>query len=242
MRKITMIDDYVRIERTTVEREVKAADFIKEIIRSEPADSGILPYGCVRRVSNNTRAGMGGEDIRMLYILQVPPHINSMQFKRAPKTEEEEQFPDKCIEEKRCSWPNTLWFVAFAGKVLQTLHFAATTTPYIINGDKTPLLYLPTPNQYEQGHVCTGTLSLDQNIPEQVRVERVMEYMSKSLWNTDLMPNYNNHDYGIKSIDDWAKKTEKDPDFWRKLTMPNHKLGRTVGAAIERLIGRSINA
>lgn len=46
-KRITVEGGLVRMERIVIEREAKAEDFMAEIARMQPLDSGLLPEGCV---------------------------------------------------------------------------------------------------------------------------------------------------------------------------------------------------
>lgn len=237
IRSVVMEGDLVEVRRTTVERQVKAADFINELNRSQPLDSGFLPHGCVHytRIPDNPNAGI--KRPITLYTLERPAAPYVMQYRKRPETRDEEINPDTCIKEYQLSFPTTLWILRFHDNSFTDLYLVSTKASLAVDGMKTKVFYLPTPNQYDQGNFCVGNLAMNLNEPPAARCERLMDYLMKSLWNADLNPDFTNA--GIGSLRDWHDQTAKDKDFYKKLTLQPAINGETYAQIIAFLTRQS---
>jgi len=224
-RTLVIEGDLVRVERTVVEREVKTGDFIAEIARLQPLDTGPLPQGCVwycRCESEKNR-------VVSVYVIERPAGMQPIRLKTTPADTEE------VIKDLVLSWPITLWFVRCIGDAIQDLHIVCTQAPVADEGRDTKLHGLLMPNQYDlgQGAVCLGNLVLKDGVPLVRRVEELVRQTVESLWNSDLMPAFD--DTGITGLDDWAEHSAANPEFHTQIKFPEHDQ-QTVGAMLEDLL------
>lgn len=215
VRHITIEGDLVRLERTVIEREAKTADFMAQIARSQPVETGILPEGCIlfsRHCDREKRTCT-------TYVVERPPGLQQVQYKPSRNAE----------VSLTLSWPRTLWFCrtaqapASAFASVQDLWVTAIKAPVKDAKDATTLYCLPMPNLYEYGNgaVCLGNLSLDEpQEPPGLRVASLIQQVLDSAWNTDLMPNFEG--MAIDSLEAWARASASDPEFHRKLELKPH--------------------
>ncbi|MBI3832193.1 MAG: hypothetical protein HY291_21910 [Planctomycetes bacterium] len=216
-KRILIEGDLVRLERTVVEREATTTDFLAELARTQPVDSGFLPEGCVlfsRACDENKRT-------RTIYLIERPPGLQVVQYNAVRGGHE--------ANELTLSWPRTLWFCRTSQApsaecaAIQDLWLTATRTPVLETGHDTPLFRLPMPNIYEEGNgaLCMGNLSLEETkAPAGVRVTALIRQVLESAWNGDLLPSFEG--LAIKSLEDWALASGKDPEFHAQLELKQH--------------------
>jgi hypothetical protein len=212
----------VRLERTVLERTVKTADFLKELARRRPFDSGPLPIGCVWLIQHTE------DETKRIFILQKPAGLTPITFR-----------PDKDLPETRkltLSWPTTLWFVETVQDSIKDVYLTAAEGDIQIRGRQTKLYKLLMPNQYDYGGgaICTGDLILPEGLTLPQRVAGIAALILESSWNQDLMPEFT--DSGIESLDDWAQRSTGDPDFHKQIRFPEHTYP-TVGRMLDNLTG-----
>ncbi len=212
-RILTIEGDLVRIQRTTIEREVRTSDFIAEIARLQPLDTGPLPHGCVWY----SRCARERDRPLSIYVIKRPACMQLVHLKTSPSGSAEQT-----VRELVLSWPTTLWFVRGLGEAVIDLHLACVADAGFIDPD-TPLHCLLMPNLYDSGHgaVCMGNLVISNELPLALRAEEMISRTLDSLWNSDLMPNFGGS--GISSLEDWAAKSAATADFHRQMTFPDHR-------------------
>lgn len=225
-RVLTIEGDLVRLERTVVEREVKTSDFVAGLARQQPFDSDLLPAGCVWLVRQSAQSRMVS-----VYVIERPTGMQKVMYaldRDDPST----------IKELALSWPNTLWFVRVVGDAIEELYLTCTKEPIAIAGKDTRLFRMPMPNIYENGHgpVCLGNLVTANDKPLAVRIGDLIRQVLESLWNSDLMPEFEGT--GAESLEDWAKKSAADQAVAARL-MPRAHRRTTVAAMLEMLLSRS---
>lgn len=226
-RTLIIEGDLVRVQRVVTEREVKTSDFIGEIARTQPLDTGPLPWGCIWVLRRLT----AGERIVGVYVIQRPAGSTLIRFKEKPADKDD----PRVVKDLVLSWPNTLWFVRCVGDAIQDLHLTVTKAAVGTVGRDTPLFKLPMPNQYDcgDGAVCTGTIVVAKDVPLVRRVEDLVQQTLDSLWNNDMMPSFEG--MGIAGLDDWAAKTCAEPNFHMNLVLSRHRR-RTVGEMLDYLM------
>jgi len=217
--------DLVRVQRTITEREVKTSDFIAEIARIQPLDTGPLPAGCVwycRCESEKNR-------VVSVYVIERPAGLQPIRLKTAPPDK------DEVIKDLALSWPITQWFVRCQGEAILDLHIACTQAPVAEHDRDTKLHALPMPNQFDigQGAVCLGNLVLKDGVPLTRRVEELVRQTLESLWNSDLMPPFDGT--GITGLEDWAAQSAANHEFHAQITFPEHRQ-RTFGQMLAHLL------
>jgi hypothetical protein len=210
-RVLTIEGGLVRLQKTVVERTVRTADFVNEIARLQPLDTGVLPPGCVWFAR---RQSLKDQNVSV-YVIERPPAMQSIRYGAV-------RDDDSSIKTLVLSWPNTLWFVRALGDAIQDVHLVATRTPLGEHGKDTTLFQLPMPNIYEYGNgaVCLGNLVLTDAHPLPVRVGDLVRQVLDSLWNKDLLPLFDS--LGISGIEDWAAKSADDPEFHKQISYPEH--------------------
>ena len=226
-RVLAIEGDLVRLQHTTVEREVRTSDFVREIARIHPLDTGILPGGCAW-YARRENAGRG---LVTVHAIERPPGMQAVRFN-----------PDRGgpaggeIETLNLSWPNTLWFVRCENDAILDVFLACTAAPLSEKGRDTKLFMLPMPNQYDQGNgaVCLGNLVVDGKQPLAARIDGLVRQILDSCWNHDLLPLF--EDTGIEGLEDWAKRSAADPEFHGKMRFHEHR-SRTAGQMMEFLLG-----
>lgn len=226
---ITIEGGLVRMERVIIEREAKAEDFMAEVARMQPLDSGLLPEGCVyfQRWCDDQKAA------QTLYLIERAPCMQVIKFKPVKGGTE--------VQEYMLSWPRTVWCCqtvqtpAAAFAAVEDCAVAVIRQPLRAEGLATKLFRLPMPNLYEDGNgsICTGDLQLAEGRTETAqRVTEMVGQVLASAWNEDLLPDYAG--IGIDGLDDWAAKSAIDPDLHEKLAFKAHTAG-TVGGLVKRL-------
>lgn len=228
-KRISVEGGLVRMERVIIEREAKAEDFMAEIARMQPLDSGLLPEGCVavRRWCDENKV------TQCLYLIEREGGLQPIKFR-----------PSKGGEEQRelvLSFPRTVWccrtLQAPAADIVSMgdCAVAVICRPVRAEGLATKLFRLPMPNLYEDGNgaVCTGNIQLHEHgaTPAE-KVGRLIQQILESAWNDDLMPDFEG--LGIDGLEDWARKSAADPEFHAKIFYKAHVAG-TVGGLLEDL-------
>lgn len=228
-KRITIEGDLVRLERTVIERTAMASDFLAEIARTQPMETGLLPEGCVlfsRHCDIEKRTCA-------IYVIERPPGMQLIRYNCARAGHE--------IQELNLSWPRTIWFFRtsqapsseFAS--IQDLWVAATRASIHVAARDTALYCLPMPNLYEFGNgaVCMGNLSLEESkTPASLRVTGLLRQVLESAWNIDLMPSFEG--LGIGSLEEWAKASATDPAFHEKIRLHKH-VHASVDAMLKHL-------
>ncbi|MCK6499231.1 MAG: hypothetical protein L6Q38_07095 [Nitrospira sp.] len=231
-KRITVEGGLVRMERIVIEREAKAEDFMAEVARMQPLDSGLLPEGCVavRRWCDESKV------TQSLYLIERAVGLQPIKFR-----------PGKGGEEERAlvlSWPRTVWccrtLQAPAADIVSMgdCAVAVVKEPIREKGLATKLFRLPMPNLYEDGNgaVCTGSIQLHEHEATAAeKVSHLIRQVMESAWNEDLMPDFKG--LGIDGLEDWASKSSADPEFHAKIAYRTHNAG-TVGGLLEELTRR----
>ncbi len=222
-RTLVIEGDLLRIQRTVVEREVKTGDFIAEIARIQPLDTGPLPVGCAWY----TRSENEKNRIISIYVLERPAGMQHVRI----KTSGDEQ----TIKELDLSWPNTVWFFRCVGDAIHDLHLACTASPIVALGRDTQLHRLLMPNLYDGGHgaVCLGNLVLKDGMPLAQRIETLLHQTLDSLWNSDLMPSFDGS--GVTGLDHWAAQSTNNLQFHTQINFPDHRR-QTLGEMLAWLL------
>ena len=225
----------VKVVRETIEKQVKLAEFMTKMSEGQAFMSGPLPRGCVFYARAASR-----EDGKcaILFAIEKEAGMQSVSWKKQPETEMEQRHPERCIKDLRLSWPNTLWLITFIGSGLHKVVLAATKAPLLLGGLDTRLYMLPMPNQYANGinEFCVGNISLDINLPIEVRAQKLFDELQKSLWNHDLADRVAFANTGVDSLQDWHDKSAADPLLHARLQLAAHPRV-TLGALVNCLIG-----
>jgi len=225
-RTLVIEGDLLTVQRTIIEREVKTSDFIAEIARTQPLDTGPLPQGCVW----HSRREAERNKIVSVYVIERPAGIQKIRLKTSPAAADEEVIKDLSL-----SWPITLWFVRCMGEAIQDLHIACIRTPVAEDGRDTMLHRLLMPNQHDQGQgqVCLGNLVVKDRLALARRIEDLVRETLESLWNSDLMPSFENS--GIAGLENWAEHSAVNPGFHTQIMFPEHRR-QTVGGMLAWLL------
>jgi len=221
-RSLVIDGELMRVQHIVIEKEVKTSDFLAEIARTQPLDTGVLPRGCVWHCRKETVSNK----IVSVYIIERPACLQKIQFKASN---------DEEIKELVLSWPITLWFVRCIGEAIQDLHLACTKNFIDEEARYTKLYCLLMPNQHDHGNeeVCLGNLVVKDGLPLAKRIEELVAQTLESLWNSDLMPHYENT--GINGLNDWASQSAANPEFHKQITFPDHKR-QTAGEMLTWLL------
>jgi hypothetical protein len=225
---LTIDGDIVRVEKRVIERTVRTSDFLAELARQQPVDSGVLPSNCrmMSRVFDKQNR------TRTICVIEVAPGMKTIQF--SP----ERQSPN--VRELKLSWPRTLWFARCIftpgqfGAIVEDIWPASIAQPLEAYALETPLFQLLMPNIYDTGNgaVCLGNLAVADTQPLSLRIDTILAEIFNSLWNTDLMPSFQNT--GIENLDDWAKQSLTNPEFHTQIKFPRHAFG-TLNEMLRRL-------
>lgn len=232
LRRITIEGGLVRMERTVVEREAKAEDFMAELTRMQPVDTGLLPAGCVavRRWCDENKV------TQSLYVVERASGLQPIRFRPVKGAADEKLFV--------LSWPRTVWscrtIQAPAADIVSMgdCAVAVVRKPIRDEGLATKVYRLPVPNLYEDGHgaICTGSIQIDEHgATGAEKVDRLIRQILESAWNDDLLPDYGG--LGIDGLEDWAVKSAADPELHEKIAFRAHNAG-TVGGLLEDLTRR----
>ncbi|GMV80528.1 MAG: hypothetical protein AMXMBFR7_17120 [Planctomycetota bacterium] len=238
-RRIAIEGGLVRLERTVIEREARTEDFLAEIARMQPVDTGVLPEGCMlmaRRCDAQKRCSN-------LYVIERAPGMQRIHFNGDPGAEDDAEDSNAAHEvvELNLSWPRTLWIcrtsqaAAEAAIVVTDLWVVAVKTSVRETERNTPIFCLPMPNIYHEGHgaICMGNLSVGNcENPLADRIDAAIHGVLDSAWNTDLMPEFERLE--IASLADWAEKSAADPAFHRQITYQPHRQA-TLGGLLLHL-------
>ena len=225
-RTLTIEGDLVRLQTTTVDREVRTADFLREIARLHPLDTDILPRNCAwyARRENPEHRLVG------VYAIERPAGPQAVRFN-------DYKGGSVPVESKTLtlSWPNTVWFVRCVGPAIQDVYPACTAAPLAVSGAETRLFQILMPNIYDGGNgpVCMGDLTVHDGKPLCSRINDLMAAILDSHWNSDLMPRFG--ETGVEGLDDWAEKSARDPEFHGKIRFPDHPRG-TAGGMMDALL------
>ena len=213
---LTIDGDIVRVEKRIIERTVRTSDFLTELARQQAVDTGLLPTNCrlMQRVFDKQNR------TRTIYVIEMSPGLKTIQF--SP----ERQSPE--VRELKLSWPRTLWFVRCTftpgqnAAIVEDIWPASIAQPLETSMLDTPLSQLLMPNIYDTGNgaVCLGNLSVADTQPIHQRIDNILAEILNSLWNTDLMPRFQNT--GIENLDDWAAQSATNPDFHTQIKFPKH--------------------
>lgn len=227
-RILTIEGDLVRVERTIVEKEVSAAQFMLEIAKTQPLETGPLPTHCAAFFRWPDR---NSGELVTVYLLEHGPGLQKVKYRRpADQDNEESRVVDLVL-----SWPRTLWFVECLGDVIKDVYITVVESPFRQQYQATPLQRLLMPNQYQPtGNLCMGDLTVNTIASLADRIDDLVKQIDESVWNTDLLPSYDGT--GIDGLEDWAAKSATNPDFHRQITFPTH-WGQTVGGLLRKLRG-----
>ncbi len=213
---LTIDGDIVRVEKRIVERTVRTTDFLAELARQQAVDTGLLPSNCrlMSRVFDKQNR------TRTIYVIEMKPGLKTIQFSPVRHSAE--------VHELKLSWPRTLWFVRCIftpgqnAAIVEDIWPASITQSLDASMLDTPLSQLLMPNIYDTGNgaVCLGNLSVTDIQPIHQRIDNILAEILSSLWNTDLMPRFQNT--GIENLDDWAGRSATNPDFHKLIQYPKH--------------------
>ena len=216
-RRIAIEGGLVRLEKTVIERQVKAEDFLAEVARMQPVETGLLPEGCVLL----TRSLEAEKRTQTVYVMERPPGLQNVRY----NVEREDQE----IQDLILSWPRTLWFCrtsqppAIAHATIVDLWGAVTRAAVHVEDLGTAIYCLPMPNLYDSGNgaVCMGNLSVEAyEKPLAVRIPELIRQVLESAWNADLMPKFDG--LGVGGLEDWARASAADPEFHAKIRFKAH--------------------
>ncbi|MBE7462987.1 MAG: hypothetical protein HS116_05765 [Planctomycetes bacterium] len=238
-RRIAIEGGLVRLERTVIEREARTEDFLAEIARMQPVDTGVLPEGCVlmaRRFDAQKRSSS-------LFVIERAPGMQRILFNGDPGAEADEDDSGEPPEAValNLSWPRTLWIcrtnqaAAEAATVVTDLWVVAVKTSVRETERNTPIFCLPMPNIYHEGHgpICMGNITTgDCATPLADRIDAAVHGVLDSAWNSDLMPEFESLE--IASLADWAEKSAADPAFHRQITYRPHRQA-SLGGLLQHL-------
>ena len=218
-----------RITKTTVERQVRTSDLLEELGRTQPLHTGLLPHGSIA-FSRTTDAR---NQIHTLYVIERPAGLLTLHYKKAGSQEAQKE---EDILTLTLSWPHTQWLVHWNGPAISQLLVTCTKTPIQSLADA--IFVLPMPNLYDEGRggVCLGNLTLPDKPDPTARTTCLIETVLSSLWNTDLLPNY--EALGLKGLEDWAERSAADPKFGLTLDYKPHT-PRTLGDLMATILGES---
>ncbi len=99
---------------------------------------------------------------------------------------------------------------------------------------ETPLNQILMPNIYDSGNgaVCLGNLSVADSNPIHQRIDKILQEILSSLWNSNLMPRF--QETGIESLDDWADRSSTNTEFHSQINFPRHAC-KTLGGMLRFL-------
>jgi len=213
---LTIDGDIVRVEKRIIERTVRTADFLAELARQHAVDTGVLPSNCrlMSRVFDKQNR------TRTIYVIELQPGLKTIQFSPVRHSAE--------VRELQLSWPRTLWFVRCIltpgqdTAIVEDIWPASISQPLDAFTLDTPLFQLLMPNIYDNGNgaVCLGNLSVAEMQPIHQRIDKILAEILNSVWNTDLMPRF--QDSGVECLDDWAAHSATKPDFYTQICFPRH--------------------
>ena len=218
-----------RVTKTTVERQVRTSDLLDELGRTQPLHTGLLPPGCIAY----SRTTDSRNQINTVYVLERPAGLVVVRYKKAPSHEAQKE---ENIVSLTLSWPHTQWLMHWTGPAISQLLVTCTKTP--IRSLEDAIFVLPMPNLYDGGHsgVCLGNLTLPGEPSPAARTARLVETVLSSLWNTDLLPDY--EALGLKGLEDWAERSAADPLFGLSLNYKPHN-EETLAALMATILGEA---
>ena len=191
-------------------------EFIENIKRGIPIDTGLLPKNCIYMQSK--------KDSR-LYILELPPKTVNINYTATTG-----------VKKYRVSIPVVQAYVLVKDKAISMLHLSCTKSR--IQSLEDNIYILPLLNQHSDGnsYVCTGDIKSDISIPISKRIEKLVNAYFMSNFNSDLTIQY---PAAIKNgLPEWDKKTKENPLFGisEHIKYTPHKRG-TVKEMINFLLG-----
>jgi hypothetical protein len=230
--------EVVQIVRRTVERQIKASEFLTGITKSQPVSTGLLPDNCflfskyIEKEKFQTITMFG---------LKLPPHIRHIQFRKSEGvTNLERNNADARLVDFDLAWPETLWILRFRNTSFYDCRVCCVKTPLLENKLKTEIFILPMPNQHSMGEgpFCVGVLhnnnAMDISKPIVDQVIPVMDHLLLSVWNGELQTDYSRT--GINNIEDWASLTKKDGIEAFKNITPKAHSKRTLESLLNWLV------
>lgn len=236
-RRLVFNEGLLQVERTIIEREISAEDFLQQLQATMVMDTGPLPQGgaYLRSIDTESRPVT-------LYIIERDPGLYSFRYrvfkKGHPSFNSNDESKNSVL--LTVSWPRTLWFYRFVRDVLETVWLASTQQPLLQAYRDTPIYQVLMPNVHGSGsgHFCTGSdIAMSMTVSMGSRVQFCHDFLhTSSYWNADLYPKYENT--GVDSLFEWHELTQKDPNCHTKLNFPRHGLG-TVGGMIDHLIRKA---
>ena len=225
---LTIDGDMVRVEKRIIERTVRTTDFLAELARQQAVDTGLLPSNCrlMSRVFDKQNRS------RTIFVIELPPGMRTIQFSPVRHAAE--------VHELKLSWPRTLWFVRCIftpgqnAAIVEDIWPASIAQPLEVSLLDTPLFQLLMPNVFENGSgaVCMGNLSIAEAQPIHQRIDKILDEILNSLWNSDLMPTF--RDTGVEKLDDWAAQSATNSEFHTQIHFPQHS-SKTLGGMLHRL-------
>ena len=214
-RRLVIEGELLTLQRTVVEKQIKTSDFVAELIKSCPLETGLLPHNCVYYCS---AVGQSGKNTR-IFVLELPAGMRRIKYK--PVGSKDLGTP----KDLDLSWPNTLWFTLCVNEAIESVHAACTKLPLSQAGMKYAELYvLPMPNQYDNGHgaVCVGNLTSDCETVLPERIDSLFSQILASFWNFDLMPDLGDENAPFHTLEEWAQQSALDPEFHTKVLFRKH--------------------
>lgn len=231
-RFMVMEGDMVAMKRLVTEREVKAEDFLNELHRAVPINTGILPYGCVwmMRRNNNT-----------LFLIERPPALTAMQWRFLNEGDSgwDSKDPSKNVKSLLLSWAYTIWAMPFKGAALCNPYMVFSYNSIAEKSLQTPIYASLLPNIYDGGHgnMCLGNdLSLPTDATPTTRVNLIIKHVMNSNWNRDLLVAMNAKTHGISGLEDWHAKSAGNADFYKSIRFPEHR-NKTLQGLIQIIFG-----
>ena len=224
---LTIDGDIVRVEKCVIERTVRTSDFLAELARQQAVETGLLPSNCrlMSRVFDKQNR------TRTIYVIELPPGMKTIQFSPERQTAN--------VRELKLSWPRTLWFarcILTPGQnaIVEDIWPASIAQSLETSALETPISQLLMPNIYDTGNgaVCLGNLAVADTQPVHLRIDKILTEIFNSLWNTDLMPSF--QETGIENLDDWAERSATNPEFHTQIRFPRHAHD-TLGGMLRRL-------
>jgi len=204
-RRIVFQNGLALMEIVTLEKAVPTSDWLNKMLESAPTPSKLLPLDCVDNFSIRRK----DTTHRRVYVTYMHPRMQMFRFRGDRANANPQQY--------NLSWPHTLWWFVFANQQLSGLYLTAMkASPYdVANYGDLELFWLPTPNQYPEGHFCLGNLSTDISWPDWKRVNVLRNEVIASNWNNDLHPNLTG--FPFSSIPEWADQSSRNPELWRDI-------------------------
>lgn len=197
---IKIVGDSVQYIREEVIREVGVDSFVANIEKNMGRDTGILPRGCLY---------MKTEGGKCVYLIEVQAGLVPVTYKDGRGNR----------SNLMISIPFTQFYLScnYGSETILNAHLTVTKTPLVdINQEVFIAPYLNIFSNGE-GEVCTGSMSVPQNVSLKLKVEAFVSGFFEADFNADLTPTtfapVGVFENAQKYLKKWAEFTSKDRFF-----------------------------